>query len=282
MSATATPSAPETYVPRLKQQYEQEIRPRLQEELGVSQAEAATRIFSNAPGAYGTYVDHLVALSRWEDRTELAASFRNRKGFAFGAQMEGEERKALFASLAATVDATFQNLDSAEVSLTDVDHYFEYLGGFTALAEAESGKRPIALLADATGPSLRLRTLDETLRLEVRTKLLNPRWYEGMLAHGFEGAEEIRKRLDYTFGWSATVDAVPGWAYEEAHRTFIADASLRERLRDANPHSFDAIVARLLEASHRGFWSPAPSEEELLESLAAASDDAIEGLARGS
>lgn len=36
--------------------------------------------------------------------------------------------------------------------------------------------------------ALQVRTLSETVRLDARTKLLNPKFYEGMLATGYEGA----------------------------------------------------------------------------------------------
>lgn len=49
-----------------------------------------------------------------------------------------------------------------------------------------------------------VRSLAETVRLDSRTKLLNPKWYEGMMASGYEGVREIQKRLTNTLGWSAT------------------------------------------------------------------------------
>jgi cobalamin biosynthesis Mg chelatase CobN len=36
------------------------------------------------------------------------------------------------------------------------------------------------------------------VRLDARTKLLNPKFYEGMLASGYEGTREITKRLRNT------------------------------------------------------------------------------------
>ncbi len=52
--------------------------------------------------------------------------------------------------------------------------------------------------------TLQVRSLGETVRLDARTKLLNPKWYEGMLNSGYEGVREIQKRLTNTVGWSAT------------------------------------------------------------------------------
>ena len=57
-------------------------------------------------------------------------------------------------------------------------------------------------------PLPQVRTLGETVRLDARTKLLNPKWYEGMMASGYEGVREIQKRLTNTMGWSATAGAV--------------------------------------------------------------------------
>ena len=51
---------------------------------------------------------------------------------------------------------------------------------------------------------MQVRTLASQVRLDARTKLLNPKWYEGMLSSGYEGVREIQKRLTNTMGWSAT------------------------------------------------------------------------------
>ena len=246
---------------------------------GFDHEEAASRVFSNASGAYGTHIDHLVALSRWSERGELADSFARRKGFVFSGGEEGKEARGLLEALARDIDVTVQNLDSSEVSLTDVDHYFEYLGGLTALVEAQSGSQPPAVVLDATSGRLRLRDLEETVRLETRARLLNPRWYEGLLAHGYEGVEEIRKRLDYTFGFSATCDATDGWIYREAHEIFLQDTDIRERMRGANVHAYSQLVTRLAEAGDRGFWDPTGEERALLRQLTDATEDAIEGVA---
>ena len=66
-----------------------------------------------------------------------------------------------------------------------------------------------------------MRTLSETVRLDARTKLLNPKWYEGMLGSGYEGVREIQKRLTNTMGWSATSGTVDNWIYDDANSTFI-------------------------------------------------------------
>lgn len=73
-----------------------------------------------------------------------------------------------------------------------------------------------------------MRTLGETVRLDARTKLLNPKWYEGMLSSGYEGVREIQKRLTNTMGWSATSGMVDNWVYDEANATFIEDDAMAQ------------------------------------------------------
>ena len=246
---------------------------------GFSDEESSARVFSNAPGAYGTHIDYLVSMSRWEERTDLAASFVRRKGFRFGGGADGERSCELLGALAEDIDATVQNLDSSDVSLTDVDHYFEYLGGLTAVVEQRAGSRPEALVIDGTSGRQRLRDAAETIRLETRARLLNPKWYEGLLKHGYEGVEEIRKRVEYTFGWSATCDAVDGWVYEEVFATYVDDPRVRDRMRSANVHAYDGLLGRLREAANRGFWSPDEGTRQRLDTLHDAVEDAIEGVA---
>jgi CobN/Magnesium Chelatase len=89
-----------------------------------------------------------------------------------------------------------------------------------------------------------VRTLAETVRLDSRTKLLNPKWYEGMMGSGYEGVREIQKRLNNTMGWSATSGQVDNWVYDEANSTFMEDPDMAKRLMDANPNSFRKVRTR--------------------------------------
>ena len=124
-----------------------------------------------------------------------------------------------------------------------------------------------------------MRSLEEMVRLETRAKTLNPKWYEGMLGHGFRGVAEIESHVTNTFGWSATADAVDGWVYTEVARTFVLDEAMLERLSKLNPHSARSLVARLLEAEGRGFWDAEDGVLERLREAFSGLEDRIEGVA---
>jgi magnesium chelatase subunit H len=175
--------------------------------LGVSVREAATRIYSNASGSYSSNVNLAVENSSWNDEKQLQDMYLSRKSFAFDSDTPGagmSEKRKIFEAALATADATFQNLDSSEISLTDVSHYFDSDPTKLVQSLRKDKKKPNAYIADTTTANAQVRSLAETVRLDARTKMLNPKWYEGMLSSGYEGVREIEKRLTNTMGWSAT------------------------------------------------------------------------------
>jgi len=251
------------------------------EELGVSLRQASTRIFSNSSGSYSSNVNLAVENSSWNDESQLQEMYLNRKSFSFNSDAPGsgmEESRDIFESALKTVDATFQNLDSSEISLTDVSHYFDSDPTKLVQGLRTDGKAPNSYIADTTTANAQVRTLGETVRLDARTKLLNPKWYEGMMGSGYEGVREIQKRLTNTMGWSATSGTVDNWVYDEANETFIEDEEMQKRLLETNPNSFRKIVATFLEANGRGYWDAPEEKLEKLRNLYMDVEDKIEGV----
>jgi magnesium chelatase subunit H len=247
-------------------------------ELGISLHEAATRVFTNAPGNYGANVNHLVESGTWENEAELSEAFLGRKSFTYGGNGQWRDARVIMERALATVDAAFQNIDSFEIGISDIDHYYEYLGGVTKSVERIGGQRPAVVVADAFSLGGRLASLEQMVRLESRAKLLNPKWYEAMLVHGYEGVREIETRVSNTYGWSATTGAVEGWVYQNVADTFLLDEGMRERLAQANPHATAAIARRLLEADARGFWDAAEETITQLRSIYGRLEDRLEGV----
>jgi len=245
--------------------------------------DAAVRVFSNAPGNYGTNVNFMVMDSQWEREDTLGDLFVTRKCFAYGRDsngraIEGSEARVAMDRALSRVEATYQNIDTFEIGLTDVDHYFEYLGGVSKAVEKRAKARPAIYLSDSLSREVKIRSLEETVRLETRAKTLNPKWYEGMLKHGFRGVAEIENHVSNTFGWSATADAVDDWIYSEVANTFLFDDTMLERLRDLNPHSAHSLAQRLLEANGRGYWDVDESVLERLREISRSLEDQLEGV----
>ncbi|MEW6730195.1 MAG: cobaltochelatase subunit CobN [Acidobacteriota bacterium] len=239
---------------------------------------AVVRVFSNAAGIYGTNVNFMILDSQWEQDEAIADLFITRKCFAYGRGLAGREARTLMERALARVEATYQNIDTTEIGITDVDHYFEYLGGVTKAVQKRTGIRPQVYLSDTLTPGVKIRSLAEAVQLETRTKTLNPKWYEGMLKHGFRGVAEIEHHVSNTFGWSATADAVENWIYDEVAQTYLLDEEMLARLRSLNPHSTRNLVVRMLEAVGRGFWKADEQTLDRLHEIFHGLEDKLEGI----
>jgi len=250
------------------------------EEMNISLREASARVFSNSAGSYSANVGIAIENGGWEDESQLQEQFLTRKGFAFNSDKPGmmEQQADLFKSALKNVDVTFQNLDSSEISITDVSHYYDSDPTKVVQGLRDDKKKPMSLMADTTTANAQVRTLSETVRLDARTKLLNPKFYEGMLSTGYEGVREIQKRLRNTMGWSATAGEVDNFVFEDANGVFIEDAEMQQRLLDTNPNAFRDMVTTFLEANGRGYWETSDENIERLQELYAEVEDRIEGV----
>ena len=181
----------------------------------------------------------------------------------------------------ADVTLAYQNLDSVEIGVTTVDHYFDTLGGISrAVKRARKQDIPV-YISDQTSGDGKVRTLAEQVALETRTRTLNPKWYEGMLEHGYEGVRQIEVQVTNTMGWSATTGQVAPWVYQQISSTFVLDAAMRDRLARLNPTASARVANRLLEAHERRYWSPDAATLDALRAASNELEDRLEGVGIG-
>ena len=253
-----------------------------QQEHGCTLEIASLRVYGNAEGAYGSNVNNLVESSRWSDEGELAETYKRRKGFAYGRTGRAVQQTALLQTALADVQLTYQNLDSVELGVTTVDNYFDTLGGITqAVKVAQGGKTPPVYIGDQTKGNAAVRSLREQVSIETRTRMLNPKWYEGMLEHGYEGVRQIEVHVTNTMGWSATTGQVQPWVYKQLSETFMLDPQMRERLAKLNPTASARVANRLLEASERNYWQPDEATLQALRNASEELEDRLEGVYEG-
>ena len=250
------------------------------EEMGCDLEEAALRVFSNAEGAYGSNVNQLVDSSAFGDEDELADAYEARKSFAYGVNGKAAQNPALLQKALKDVDLAYQNLESVELGVTTVDHYFDTLGGISrAVKRAKGGQSAPVYIGDQTRGSAKVRTLQDQVALETRSRSLNPKFYEALLNHGHDGVRQIEAQVTTTLGWSAPTGEVEPWVYQRLSETFVLDAEMRERLAALNPQASMRMANRLLEASDREYWAPDEDTLAALQDAADALEDRMEGVA---
>ena len=239
---------------------------------------AALRVFGNDDGAYGSNVNHMVDGGTWEDEEELGDVFTKRKGFAYGLSGKPIRHEGLLQDVLSNVQLAYQNLESVEVGVTSIDHYFDSLGGVTRAVGTARGETVPVYIGDQTQGSATVRTLSEQVALETRSRTLNPAWYEGMLKHGYEGVRQIEAHLTNTVGWSATTGQVTPWVYKQITETFVLDPEMRRRMAELNPKASARVANRLLEAHERNYWTPDPDMLAALQEAGDELEDRLEGI----
>ena len=241
-------------------------------------ANASARMFSNPAGDFGSLVNDQVVDSNWESSDELADTWKNRNVFSYGRKDKGQARPEVLTQLLETSSQIVQEIDSVEYGLTDIQEYYGNTGGLKLAAEKQSGKEVTASFVESFSKDTNPRKLKDLLRMEYRTKLLNPKWAEAMADQGSGGAYEISQRMTALVGWGGTANFKDDWVYDQAVDTYALDAEMAEKLREANPEAFRNIVARAIEAQGRGLWNADEEKLDKLKELYESTEDELEGV----
>ncbi len=238
----------------------------------------SARLFSNPAGDFGSLVNDQVTAANWESGEELAQTWTGRNAFSYGRQDRGQARPEVLQTLLQTTERIVQEIDSVEYGLTDIQEYYANTGGLKKAAEMQRGHKVTTSFVESFSKDTTPRKLEDLLRMEYRTKLLNPRWADAMAVQGSGGAYEISQRMTALIGWGGTADFQEGWVYDQAADTYALDPEMAEKLRQANPEAFRNIVGRMLEAHGRGFWHPSAEKLERLRQLYNLTEDELEGV----
>jgi cobaltochelatase CobN len=225
---------------------------------------ALARVFGPKPGTYGTRLPEFIESSNWSSEEELANAYLEDMGYAYTDKLHAAEAKGMLVEALKTVDLVAQVRSTTEYDIGDLDHYYEFMGGLRRTIEAISGRRVDALWIDTTGVRDSVKGAEEAVEFWARSRLLNPKWISAMLDHGYDGAREVMKRIEYLLGHAALTKAVEEWIWTEVAKTYVLNDEIREKMKRSNPWALHRIMRVLYEARERGYWRPS---ERLLEEI---------------
>ena len=238
---------------------------------------AAGRLFGPPPGEYGTGLTTMIEHGGWKDETELAEMFMQRTQYVYGDNLHGVSAPLELQRCLENVEMVTQVRDSHEFDITDIDHYYEFFGGLARSAQQQRhGRAPRILIADTTAERIAVRDLPEAVRRGVVTRLLNPKWIDGVLRHDFHGAQEIADRVEYLVGLSALTGSVESFTWSQVAERFLFDPVMRRRLLENNPYAGAEVAQKLGEAIQRGYWQASDQERQQLKEAYLEIEDWIE------
>ena len=269
----AMPATPRNPIAR----HAQALRTKLQGQgIPADQATAlaALRIFSNAPGTYGSGLTQQV-LDRdgaaGKDDAALANGFLERLQHGY----DGQGRAItlpdgnLFAEQLRGVQAAVLSRSSNLHGLLSTDHPFEYLGGLALAVRHLDGSTPSLYVSDLRKAEPSTTSAARFLADELRSGVLNPQWIGAMKDEGYAGTLEVLKTTDNLFGWQVTA---PGTVRDEQwqalHDTYVRDSrgqGIAEWFERGNPTAQAQLIQRLQEAIARGYWDADDSTRQELQ-----------------
>ena len=202
--------------------------------------------------------------SIWKTEDELAEVFIQSVNHLYAKDLHACKLDSLYRDNLARVRLVSQVRDTHDREIIDLDHYFEYFGGLSNAVRRTGGERPQMLVSDTTGEAIRTEDLKSSVNRGMRTRLLNPKWINGMLEHEYHGAQQIADRVENALGLAATSHVVDDWVWSSIAQRYVFDDRMRERIVENNRFAAAELVGRLIEAESRGYWKATDDEKDRL------------------
>jgi cobaltochelatase CobN len=229
------------------------------------------RLFGSKPGAYGAGLQGLIESQNWQDDQDLANAYINWSCYAYSSEGGSKEEvntqstvnsqqstvnsPEAFTQRLAQMQIVLHNQDNREHDLLDSDDYYQFQGGLTAAVRSIQGKNPTTYFGDNALPSQpKVRQLREEIARVYRSRVVNPKWIEGMMRHGYKGAFEMAATVDFIFAYDATARCVEDYMYQGIMNSYLLDPVVSAYIEEKNPHALRDIAERLLEAHKRSLW----------------------------
>ena len=238
---------------------------------------SVTRIFGPKEGEYGTGITSIIETKAWEKEEQIGTQFLSSLHFAYNRKMHGGDIDKLYEQNLKSVEIVSQVRDNNEYEITDLDHYYEFFGGLAKSVEMVKGKKAVMLITDTTGGRPITETADKSISRGIRTRVLNPKWIDGMLAHKYHGAQKIADRFENVMGLAATTGAVEQWVYNDLCKAYAEDEEMRRRMAENNPYAYMDILEQMTEYSDRGYWNATDEQLETIRKAYLKIEDKIEG-----
>ena len=140
----------------------------------------------------------------------------------YSANFRGRSEPALYENHLRQVAFISQIRSNHEYEVTDLDHYYEFFGGLSKSVEGIRGEKAPVYITDTTMAQVETKTLAQAINRGIRTRLLNPKWIDGLLEHDYHGGQVIADRFENVMGLMATTGQVEPWVFDAMHEKYVS------------------------------------------------------------
>lgn len=236
---------------------------------GKEEAEelSRSRIFGPGEGQYGTGITGIIETKNWETEEQIGENFVQKLRYVYSKNFRGRDVDGLLNNNLKSVDIVSQTRSNHEYEITDLDHYYEFFGGLSKSVEMAKGKKAAMYITDTTGERIETERVEKSIGRGIRTRVLNPKWIDGMLKHKYHGVQKIVERFENVMGLAATTGKVEAWVYNDLYKKYAEDKEMQKRLKENNPYAYLSIIEQMLEYQKRGYWDATKEQLKTLKNL---------------
>ncbi len=233
------------------------------------------RLFGPDEGSWGVggFREAVSASGTWEEESKLANLYIDSMSYAYGDNIWGNLDGDVFRQVLSDTDAVLfsrSGNDGRGSGSVVFDHVYEFFGGFGMAVREVSGETPQMYIVNLKDPNNAVvETFAEFLARDLRAKYYNEKWIKGMMQHDYAGASEIDSVLEDFWGLAVTLpDEITDDMWKEFYDVYVMDKydlGLEDWFDEENPWARQSMNARMLEAVHKGYWTP--SDPNVVENL---------------
>jgi cobaltochelatase CobN len=191
---------------------------------------ARIRIFGPNVSEYGSNLPNIIDSSSWKKEEELGNVWINQMSYAYRRNSRAKQSKELFQKTLKNIDLINQIRDSVSYAITDLDHYYEFIGGLNQASKLSGNtKGPKIYISDTSAVKVETTTIKTAINRGTITRTANPIWVKEMLKHDYTGGSKVADRINYLLGFAATTSQVDTETWNQIHK--IAAEALGAELK---------------------------------------------------
>ena len=219
------------------------------------------RVFGGANGGYGTGIQGMVdAGDRWEDESEIAATYLNNMGAYYGSEKNWEKfQQFAFEAALTRTDVVVQPRQSNTWGALSLDHVYEFMGGLNLAVRNVTGKDPDAYLSDYRNRNNnKMQEVKEAIGVESRTTIFNPSYIKEKMKGEATSAAGFAEIVRNTYGWNVMKPSViDNEMWDEIYNVYVKDKfnlGVQDFFEKQSPAALQEITAVMMETARKGMW----------------------------
>ena len=250
---------------------------RVMKEKGMSPKEARSlagaRVFGGVNGNYGTGIMGLVESGdKWEKDSELADRYLKNMGAVYTRDRWGYYQPGILEGALQKTDTVVQPSSSNMSGTLSLDHVYEFMGGINATIRNVTGNDPDAYINDIRNKhNATVQGLKDSIAVESRATLMNPKYIKDLMAGGSSSAEEFAETFRNTYAWNVMKPSViDNELWDNLHQVYVKDSyklGVKQFFKNKNPYALQEMTAVMLETIRKGYWKPSEGVKKEIAQL---------------